>query len=103
MKRLSFRLPDDLVAEITAEARNRRVSKSAVMRERLERSPAKAKIDPLASIRDLIGSIDGLPEDLSSRKKEYLRAWGYGRKRGTIPHGKALDDHHKRKDLDDTE
>jgi hypothetical protein len=37
--------------------------------------------DPLASIRDLIGSVDGLPTDLGSRYKQYLRATGFGRKR----------------------
>jgi hypothetical protein len=102
MKKLSFRVTDDLDAEITAESRRRRVSKSAIVRERLERWSAKGDTDPLASIRDLIGSIDGLPADLSARKKEYLRAWGYGRKRGTIPHGQALD-HFKHQDLDNTE
>jgi len=32
-------------------------------------------------ISDLIGSVDGLPSDLSKRKKKYLRDTGYGRKR----------------------
>jgi hypothetical protein len=29
----------------------------------------------------LIGAVDGLPIDLSARKKYYLRKTGYGRKR----------------------
>ena len=33
------------------------------------------------AIADLIGSVDGLPADLSTRKKQYLQAAGYGRKR----------------------
>lgn len=32
-------------------------------------------------IADLAGSVDALPADLSERKKEYLKATGYGRKR----------------------
>jgi hypothetical protein len=50
----------------------RKVSKSAVLRERSQRS--------CAGIADLIGSVDGLPADLSARKKRYLRATRYGRK-----------------------
>jgi hypothetical protein len=34
----------------------------------------------LDAIADLIGSVDGLPADLSARKKHYLRATGYGSK-----------------------
>jgi hypothetical protein len=35
----------------------------------------------LLAIADLIGSVDGLPADLTARKKDYLRATGYGQKR----------------------
>jgi Arc/MetJ-type ribon-helix-helix transcriptional regulator len=81
MKTLTVRLPEPLAAEIEAESRARRLSKSDVVRERLQRAPAAATDDPLASIRDLIGSVDGLPSDLSERKNEYLRAIIHGRKR----------------------
>jgi len=57
---------------------------SDVVRERLESGrPRGGNADPLSDIRDLIGSVDDpdLPTDLSARKKHYLRAWGYGRKR----------------------
>jgi Arc/MetJ-type ribon-helix-helix transcriptional regulator len=80
MKTLTVRLPEALAANIEAESRERRISKSDVVRERLERAAAPSD-DPLASIRDLIGSVDGGPPDLSARKKHYLRAWGYGRNR----------------------
>jgi hypothetical protein len=50
------------------------------MRERLQAGSGNTKVDPLASIRDLIGAMDSGPPDLSARKKHYLRAWGYGRK-----------------------
>jgi hypothetical protein len=74
MKALSVRLPDRLFAEIAAEAKKRRMSKSAVVRERLQNVP-KAQRRPamLEAVADLIGSIDDLPPDLSARKKFYLR------------------------------
>lgn len=82
MKTLTVRLPEALAANIEAESRERHVSKSDVVRERLERASGAAPDDPLASIRDLIGSVDDdLPADLSARKKHYLKAMGYGRNR----------------------
>jgi Arc/MetJ-type ribon-helix-helix transcriptional regulator len=81
MKTLTVRLPEPLAADIEAESRARRLSKSDVVRERLQRAPAQIRQDPLASIRDLIGSVEGLPPDLSARKKEYLRAILHARKR----------------------
>jgi hypothetical protein len=35
----------------------------------------------LAAIADLIGSIEGLPPDLSARTKMHLKSTGYGGKR----------------------
>jgi Arc/MetJ-type ribon-helix-helix transcriptional regulator len=83
MKTLTVRLPDTLVAQIEAESRERRLSKSDIVRERLSaangsRSAAPAMPDAIA---DLIGAVDGLPDDLSSAKKRHLQATGYGRKR----------------------
>jgi Arc/MetJ-type ribon-helix-helix transcriptional regulator len=81
MKTINVRLPEPLAAEIEAESRARRISKSDLVRERLQARRDQVPHDPLASIRDLIGSVDGLPPDLSARKKEYLRAAIHGRKR----------------------
>ena len=83
MKTLTVRLPEQLVAEIEAESRGRGLSKSDVVRERLHSAPAAAgrSAAPLDAIEDLIGSVDGLPTDLSAHKDRYLRATGYGRKR----------------------
>jgi Arc/MetJ-type ribon-helix-helix transcriptional regulator len=83
MKTLTVRLPEPLAAEIEAESRGRKISKSDVVRERLQSvpGPARRQAAPLDAIADLIGSVDGLPSDLSARKKRYLRAMGYGRKR----------------------
>jgi len=66
---LTVRLPEALVAEIEAEARRRMISKSDVVRERLTRPAGKrggaAALDQIA---DLVGSVDGLPSDLSTSK-----------------------------------
>lgn len=79
---LTVRLPYTLIADIEAESRGRKISKSDVVRERLERAPRqRRRTASLDAIADLIGSVDGLPADLSSRKKEHLRASGYGQKR----------------------
>jgi Arc/MetJ-type ribon-helix-helix transcriptional regulator len=82
MKTLTVRLPEALVAEIEAESRERRRSKSDVVRERLTRDAnAHSRVALPEAIADLAGSVDGLPAGLSERKKEYLKAMGYGRKR----------------------
>ena len=82
MKTLTVRLPEDLVGQIEDESRERGVSKSDVVRERLIRAaPVEGRLPAsYERIADLIGSVDGLPSDLGSRKKHYLRATGYGRK-----------------------
>ena len=82
MKTLTVRLPEALVASIEAESRARKLSKSDVVRERLSRAAQMDRPRPATyeAIADLIGSVKGLPPDLSARKKYYLKA-GYGRKR----------------------
>lgn len=83
MKTVTVRLPEVLVAEIEAEAHERKISKSDVVRERLQGiAPQRQGTSAaLAAIADLIGSVDGLPSDLSARKKHHLKATGYGRER----------------------
>jgi hypothetical protein len=81
MKALTVRLPEPLMAEIEAESRLRKISKSHVIRERLERAPRpRRRTASLDTIADLIGSVDGLPTDVTNRKREYLRKTGYGKK-----------------------
>jgi hypothetical protein len=74
MKTLTVRLPDSLAVQVETEARTRGLSKSAIIRERLSASfAARDKVPPsLQDIADLIGSVKGLPSDLSARKKYYL-------------------------------
>jgi Arc/MetJ-type ribon-helix-helix transcriptional regulator len=82
MKTLTVRLPEPLVADIEAESRGRKISKSDVVRERLERAPRqRRRTASLDAIADLIGSVDGLPSDLAARKKDHLRDTRYGQKR----------------------
>jgi Arc/MetJ-type ribon-helix-helix transcriptional regulator len=83
MKTLTVRLPEPLVAEIEMESRGRKCSKSDIVRERLQRAtrPKGHRSTTVDTIADLIGSVDGLPADLSARKKRYLKETGYGQKR----------------------
>jgi Arc/MetJ-type ribon-helix-helix transcriptional regulator len=84
VKTLTVRLPEALVAEIEVESKARGISKSDVVRERLHGAPrpaARRALRALDSIADLVGSVDGLPPDLSARRKHYLRVTGYGQKR----------------------
>jgi hypothetical protein len=82
MKSLTVRLPDQLVMEIESESRKRNCAKSDVVRERLQRGagPASSSLAGLNLIADLIGSVDGLPADMSGGKKKYLKTTGYGAK-----------------------
>jgi hypothetical protein len=83
MKTITVRLPESLVAEIEAESRVRKMSKSDIVRERLQHAgkTSRRSSTTIDGIADLIGSVDGLPADLSARKKSYLKATGYGEKR----------------------
>jgi Arc/MetJ-type ribon-helix-helix transcriptional regulator len=84
MKTLTVRLPDALVAQIEAESRAQKRSKSDVVRERLSLGGGshRSALASLDAIGDLIGSVEGLPVDLSSRRKEYLKKTGYGKRSG---------------------
>jgi Arc/MetJ-type ribon-helix-helix transcriptional regulator len=83
MKTLSVRLPEPLVLEIEAESRGRKCSKSDIVRERLQSAARPLSRESAArdAIADLIGSVDGLPADLSAHKKRQLKATRYGKKR----------------------
>jgi hypothetical protein len=82
VKSLTVRLPETLVAELDAESRARQLTRSDVVRERLESAREISPNRPatLDAIADVIGSIDRLPADVSSRAKAHLRR-GYGRQR----------------------
>jgi hypothetical protein len=83
MKTINVRLPDRMAADIEAESRARNISKSDVVRERLNavgnEKPGTGGM--LNLIEDLIGPADGLPQDLSARTKYYLKKTGYGKEK----------------------
>jgi hypothetical protein len=83
MKTLTVRLPEAVVAQIEAESRRRKLSKSEVVRERLTGAGKSHRPETplLDAIADVIGSVDELPRDLSARTKAYLKSTRYGRKR----------------------
>jgi hypothetical protein len=83
METLTVRLPEALAQEIEAESKARKISKSDVVRERLQRAAGapRHRLAPFAAIADLIGSVDRLPASLSAQRKRHLKATGYGRKR----------------------
>ena len=70
MKTIVVRVPDEVAAQIEAEARARKLSKSDIVRDRW--TLTEPQVSPsLDDIADLIGSVDGLPADLSSNHKRY--------------------------------
>jgi predicted transcriptional regulator len=79
MRTISLKLPDDLLAQLNSEAKARRVTKSGLVRESLEKalrrqSPARA-VSCYDLARDLAGTVKGLPEDLADNP-EYLDGFG---------------------------
>jgi hypothetical protein len=83
MQTLVLRIPDDLARELEAEAEKSCLTKSEVVRRRL--IAAGSQTQNIASgfelIEDLIGTVEGGPADMSTRKKEFLKTTGYGKAR----------------------
>lgn len=79
MTTVSFKLPEHLIKLIDKERRRRGVTKSALLRESVERmvSPAKEKKDMSCYdlTKRLIGSIKGAPNDLATNPK-YMEGYG---------------------------
>lgn len=77
---VTVKLEDRVLAEIDAEARARRTTRSAVVRARLKRPAARG--GPATSLwdrmKDLVIQDDDVPADLASNK---ARLRGYGRSR----------------------
>ncbi len=76
MKTLTVKLPDPLFAEIESAARSRKVTKSEIVRERLERSKT-GKQSLWSRMEDLVIHDESLPTDLATNK-EHLRRYGKG-------------------------
>jgi Arc/MetJ-type ribon-helix-helix transcriptional regulator len=78
MRTVTFKLPPDLDRKLTKAARQRRTSRSAVVREALEAlggAPEKAATSVTEAAGDLVGKLSG-PSDLSSSTRHLA---GYGR------------------------
>ncbi len=76
---VSVKLKDRVLADIEAEARARRVTRSAVVRERLER-PGAASGSVWGRMQDLVLRGGAAPTDLASNKAR-LRGYGGSRRR----------------------
>ena len=79
MQTLVLRISDDLARELEAEAERLNLTKSEIARRRL--SAASVAAPPASGfdlIADLVGTVEGGPADMSSRKKEHLKSSGYG-------------------------
>lgn len=79
MRTISLKLPDDLLATLDSEARKRRVTKSRLVRESLEKAlhqlPSPREVSCYDLARDLAGALKGLPEDLAEDPK-YMDGFG---------------------------
>lgn len=79
MRTISLKLSDELLTHLSEEARKRRVTMSALVRESLEktlyRQPPASTISCYDLARDLAGTLKGLPEDLAEDPK-YLQSFG---------------------------
>ena len=77
MQTISFKLPDDLLADLEREAKARHVTKSVLVRQSLEaalrRKSRAASCFDVA--QDLAGSLKGLPRDLAHNPK-YMDGFG---------------------------
>ena len=74
MKTLTVKLPDPLFAEISSDAKTRRISKSEIVRERLTLS-GMSRNSLWSRMEDLVIERDSLPKDLSVNKK-HMKNYG---------------------------
>ncbi|MBZ5610501.1 MAG: ribbon-helix-helix domain-containing protein [Acidobacteriia bacterium] len=79
MRTISLKLPDELLAQLAKTAKARRVTKSWLVRESLERAlyeqPRRGEVSCYDLARDLAGAVKGLPRDLAENPK-YMRGFG---------------------------
>jgi len=75
LRTVTVKLHDRVLADIESEARSRRLTRSDIVRERLERSKT-SKGSVWEKMQDLVVNEDQAPTDLASNK---ARLRGYGR------------------------
>ena len=79
MRTISVKLPDHLLAQLGKQAKARRVTKSWLVRESLEKGlheqPPAGEASCYDLARDLAGTLKGLPKDLADNPK-YMEGFG---------------------------
>ncbi|MGD0776926.1 MAG: CopG family transcriptional regulator [Candidatus Solibacter sp.] len=79
MRTISVKLPDELLHQLAREAKARRVTKSSLVRESLEKGlheqPSTGEVSCYDLARDLAGTVRGLPKDLADNPK-YMEGFG---------------------------
>jgi hypothetical protein len=77
VRTISLKLPDDLLLQLESEAKARRVTKSRLVRESLEKAlrASSRAVSCYDLARDLAGSVKGLPRDLATNPK-YMDGFG---------------------------
>jgi Arc/MetJ-type ribon-helix-helix transcriptional regulator len=82
-RQISLRLPEALLERLDRAAKERKIERSELIRNLLEsalRSAASRKEErPFDGVKDLVGALNGGPDDLSARHREYLRDLGHAR------------------------
>jgi hypothetical protein len=79
MRTISVRLPEELLAQLGTVAKARRVTKSWLVRESLEKGlheqPSAGTLSCYDLARDLAGTLKGLPKDLADDPR-YMEGFG---------------------------
>ena len=79
MRSMSLKLPEHLLVQLATEAKARRVTKSSLVRESLERAlrkqPPNGEVSCYDLARDLAGAASGLPKELATNPK-YMKGFG---------------------------
>jgi hypothetical protein len=77
MTTITCKIPEKVSAHLTALARQRRVSKSQIVREALSATLRKSspKVSAFDLIKDIAGIIKGSPKDYASHSR-YLKGFG---------------------------
>jgi hypothetical protein len=80
MRTISLKLPDDLLAQLSREAKARKVTKSSLIREGLVKTLRQQPSGQTPSCYDvavdLAGSVKGLPKNLAHNPK-YMDGFGH--------------------------
>ena len=79
MRTISLKLPDDLLTQLDHAAKARRITKSRLVRESLEKAlrqkSSAGAVSCFDLARDLAGTVKGLPKDLADNPK-YMAGFG---------------------------